>query len=384
MKKRVFVGVLIMFFLITNLAYAQDDSKGNIDKYIDNQLKTIQIDRLQKTFENEQVIKDINLKDFIIDVMKGEKNILDIIDKAQVKHYLFKEIKFNFKILVTILILSLISAILKNLDNSFSGTAISKVSNYTVFVLLISITFMGYKDVLEIAKVTIDNMVNFMQIAIPIEMAFLVTLGFPVTSASLSPIFLGGIVFINIVFKTFLMVIMALSFSILIINNISSNINLKRLYNFTKQISVFTVGFLLTVYLGIISIQGIYVTSFDKFSIKTIKFAVDFIPVVGGFVSDSIEILLSSSYLLKSVLGAAALVILIGICLIPIFKIVSIILVYKFSSIIVEPISDDNISAYLNEMANLMIIILSSVVAVGIMFFITIAILASIGNVTRM
>ncbi|CAH2212881.1 stage III sporulation protein AE [Tepidibacter aestuarii] len=384
MKRRVFVGVLIMFFLMTNLAYAQNDSKGDINKYIDNQLKTIQIDRLQKTFENEQVFKNINLKSFIMDVMKGEKNILDIIDKGQVKNYLFKEIKFNFKILITVLILSLISAILKNLDNSFSGTAISKVSNYTVFVLLISITFIGYKDVLEIARVTIDNMVNFMQIAIPIEMAFLVTLGFPVTSASLSPIFLGGIVFINIVFKTFLMVIMALSFSILIINNISSNINLKRLYNFTKQISIFTVGFLLTIYLGIISIQGIYVTSFDKFSIKTIKFAVDFIPVVGGFVSDSIEILLSSSYLLKSVLGAAALVILIGICLIPIFKIVSIILVYKFSSIIVEPISDDSISTYLNEMANLMIIILSSVVAVGIMFFITIAILASIGNVTRM
>ncbi|WFD09059.1 stage III sporulation protein AE [Tepidibacter hydrothermalis] len=384
MKRRAFVGVLIMFFLLTNLAYAQSDAKGDINKYIDNQLKTIQIDRLQKTFENEQVLKNINLKNFIMDVMKGKKNVLDIIDKGQVKNYLFKEIKFNFKILVTILILSLISAILKNLDNSFSGTAISKVSNYTVFVLLISITFMGYKDVLEIARVTIDSMVNFMQIAIPIEMAFLVTLGFPVTSASLSPIFLGGIVFINIVFKTFLMVIMALSFSILIINNISSNINLKRLYNFTKQISVFTVGFLLTVYLGIISIQGIYVTSFDKFSIKTIKFAVDFIPVVGGFVSDSIEILLSSSYLLKSVLGAAALVILIGICLIPVFKIVSIILVYKISSIIVEPISDDNISTYLNEMANLMIIILSSVVAVGIMFFITIAILASIGNVTRM
>ncbi|MCT4508171.1 MAG: stage III sporulation protein AE [Tepidibacter sp.] len=384
MKKRVFVKVLIMFFLMTNLAYAQNDSKGEINNYIDNQLKTIQIDRLQKTFENEQVFKNINLKSFITDVMKGEKNILDIIDKGQVKNYLFKEVKLNFKILITVLILSLISAVLKNLDNSFSGTAISKVSNYTVFVLLISITFIGYKDVLEIAKVTIDNMVNFMQIAIPIEMAFLVTLGFPVTSASLSPIFLGGIVFINIVFKTFLMVIMALSFSILIINNISSNINLKRLYNFTKQISIFTVGFLLTIYLGIISIQGIYVTSFDKFSIKTIKFAVDFIPVVGGFVSDSIEILLSSSYLLKSVLGAASLVILIGICLIPIFKIVSIILVYKCSSIIVEPISDDNISTYLNEMANLMIIILSSVVAVGIMFFITIAILASIGNVTRM
>lgn len=46
MKRRVFVGVLIMF-LMTNLAYAQSDEKVDINKYIDNQLKTIQIDRLQ-------------------------------------------------------------------------------------------------------------------------------------------------------------------------------------------------------------------------------------------------------------------------------------------------------------------------------------------------
>ncbi|SHH08911.1 stage III sporulation protein AE [Tepidibacter thalassicus] len=384
MRKRVFISLIFMMILMSSLSFAEnDETKKDINEYIENQLKSIQIYKLEEFFENEQVLKSVNFKNFVMDVIKGKKNILELIDGEMLKQYFFRELRVNFKIFISILVLAVLSSILKSLDNSFSSGSINKISNYAVFIVIISISFLGFKQALDICKVTIDNMVSFMEIAIPIEIALLVTLGFPVTSAALNPVFLGGIVFINIIFKTFLIITMTLSFSILIVNSISKNIKLKKFFSFIKQINIFTIGFLLTVYLGIISIQGIYVTSFDKFSVKTIKFAVDFIPVVGNFVSDSIEILLSSSHLLKSVLGAASLVILIGICLLPILKIVSIMLVYKISAIIIEPISEDNISSYLNEIGNLMTIILSAVVAVGIMFFITISILASIGNVTK-
>jgi stage III sporulation protein AE len=374
-----------MMILITTFSFAQnDEAKKDINEYLESQLKSMEIYKLEECFENEQALKNINFKNFIMDVMKGKKNILDLIDKDIIKDYFLKELRINFKIFISILVLSILSSILKNLDNSFSSGSVSKISNYAIFLIIISISFLGFKQALDICKSTIEHMVNFMEIAIPIEIALLVTLGFPVTSAALNPVFLGGIVFINIIFKTFLIITMTLSFSILIVNSISENIKLKRFFSFIKQINIFTIGILLTIYLGIISIQGIYVTSFDNFSVKTIKFAVDFIPVIGGFVSDSIEILLSSSHLLKSVLGAASLVILIGICLIPVLKIVSIILVYKISSIVIEPISEDGISSYLNEIGNLMTIILSAVVAICIMFFITIAILASIGNVTKL
>ncbi|MEW9080378.1 stage III sporulation protein AE, partial [Terrisporobacter glycolicus] len=130
------------------------------------------------------------------------------------------------------------------------------------------------------------------------------------------------------------------------------------------------------------SIQGLYVTSFDKFTVKTAKFAVgNFIPVVGGFVSDSVDILLSSSQLIKNVFGGVGLVILVGLCSIPIIKILSVILVYKLCAIVVEPIGEDNISSFLNEVSNLMIIILATIIAVTIMFFVTIAILTSISAV---
>ena len=77
-----------------------------------------------------------------------------------------------------------------------------------------------------------------------------------------------------------------------------------------------------TIYLGLVSIQGLYVTNIDNFTVKTAKFAVgNFIPVVGGFVSDSFDIILSSSQLIKNVFGGIGLILLVGICLIPIIKI---------------------------------------------------------------
>lgn len=162
----------------------------------------------------------------------------------------------------------------------------------------------------------------------------------------------------------------------------TNNIKLNRLSSFIKQINIVALGAVFTLYLGLVSIQGLYVTSFDKFTVKTAKFAVgNFIPVVGGFVSDSVDILLSSSQLIKNVFGGVGLVILVGICLIPIIKILSVILVYKVCSIAIEPVGEDNISSFLNEVANLMIIILATIIAVTIMFFVTIAILTSISAV---
>ena len=64
------------------------------------------------------------------------------------------------------------------------------------------------------------------------------------------------------------------------------------------------------------------------------------------------------------------------------YKIASIILVYKVSAIAVEPIGEDSISSFLNEVANLMMILLACIIAITIMFFVTLATLTSISVVS--
>ena len=379
MKNKILGIVLIFLFSFTSVCFAEDknngeeyeDTKNNIDLYIDNQLSKINIDEIEKYVKDDDVIKNINLKSYIKDLIHGKANILDLFDKEKIKNLLFSEAKSGIKIASSILVLALLSSIIKSLENSFSSSSITTVTNYIVFITVVTLTLVSFKDVLSLCYSTIENIIGLVNVIIPIMISLLVLVGFPITSTALNPVFIGGIAVINIVFKKFIFVAISLAFAILVINNITNNIKLNRLASFIKQINVVSLGAVFTLYLGLVSIQGLYVT-----------FAVgNFIPVVGGFVSDSLDILLSSSQLIKNVFGGIGLVILAGMCLIPIIKIISVVLVYKLCAIAIEPIGEDNISSFLNEVANLMIIILATMIAVTIMFFVTIAILTSISAV---
>lgn len=391
--KKIYIKIITTILIIVgsfSLSFANDnedanynDTKKSIDSYIDTQLNKIDLDEIQKYIKESSTIDDIDLKVFIKDLIKGEKNILDLFDKNNIKMLFFDELKGSIKVSMIIIVLALLSSLLKSLDNSFSSNAISQITTYIVFITMVSLTLIGFKDVLEICNTTIDSTIGVMQIIMPILIALLALMGCPITSTVLNPIFIGGVAFINVIFKQFIFVSISIAFAILVVNNISKSIRLKKLSSFIKNINLVGIGAMFTVYLGLVSIQGLYVTSIDNFTMKTAKFAIgNFIPVVGGFVSDSVDILLSSSHLIKGVFGGIGLIILVGICLVPIIKIASIILVYKVSAIAVEPIGEDGMSNFLNEVANLMAILLACIIAITIMFFVTVAILTSISVVS--
>ncbi|MCU9813769.1 stage III sporulation protein AE [Paraclostridium sp. AKS73] len=377
-----------MGLTFANVSFAQEENdkkvKESVDTYISEQLNKINLQEIQNQIKDEKFIEDVDLKTFMKDLISGKKTMLDLFDKEGLKLFLFDELRASLKVASIIFVLALLSSILKSLDNSFSSGAISQVTTYIVFIVMVTLTLVGFKDVLNICNTTIDSMINLMQILMPILITFLVVMGFPMTSTVMTPIFMGGVTFINIVFKNFLFVSITIGFAILVINNLSNSIKLKKLASFIKQINLITIGAIFTIYLALVSMQGMYVKSLDGFAVKSTKFAIgNFIPVVGGFVSDSFDIILSSSQLIKNLFGGVGLIILVGICLIPIIKIISIILVYKTSAMIVEPVGEDSISNFLNEISNLMAIMLACIIAITIMFFVTIAIVVSISVVAQ-
>jgi stage III sporulation protein AE len=376
---------MLIGLTFTNISFAQDEKvKESVDSYISEQLNKINLQEIQNQIKDEKFIADVDLKTFMKDLISGKKTMLDLFDKEGLKLFLFDELRASLKVASIIFVLALLSSILKSLDNSFSSGAISQVTTYIVFIVMVTLTLVGFKDVLTICNTTIDSMINLMQVIMPILITFLVVMGFPMTSTVMTPIFMGGVTFINVVFKNFLFVSITIGFAILVINNLSNSIKLKKLASFIKQINLITIGAIFTIYLALVSMQGMYVKSLDGFAVKSTKFAIgNFIPVVGGFVSDSFDIILSSSQLIKNLFGGVGLIILVGICLIPIIKIISIILVYKTSAIIVEPVGEDSISNFLNEISNLMAIMLACIIAITIMFFVTIAIVVSISVVAQ-
>ena len=81
--------------------------------------------------------------------------------------------------------------------------------------------------------------------------------GLTATSATLSPVFVGGVSVINLVFKNIIFTLITLAFCVLVVNNLSKNIKLKRFSELLKKANIVIVGAVFIIYLGLISIQGI-------------------------------------------------------------------------------------------------------------------------------
>ncbi|MDO5009605.1 MAG: stage III sporulation protein AE [Intestinibacter bartlettii] len=395
MKNKLILVLTVLFFIISmnNISFADQNNKNNNElsnekyevsdetsqNYINKQLEKINISQLEEELKDNELFKNINLKQFAKDLIKGNAKLSDLINRDNLKSLVLDQLTASLKVITMIIVLALLSSILKSLESSFSSGQVTKIVNYIIFITMVTLVLVNFKDVLSIAYKTINSIISIVNIIIPILLSLMAVGGLTTTSATLSPVFVGGASIINIIFKNVIFTLITLAFCVVVVNNLSKNIKLKKFSELLKKANVVIVGGAFTVYLGLVSIQGIYVTSFDKFAVKSAKFAVgSFIPVIGGFVSDSVDLLLSSSILIKNIFGAVGLVLLVGICLIPILKIFSIILVYKIGAAIVEPIGEENISSFMDETAKLMTVILISVLAVLIMFFVTISILTSL------
>lgn len=403
MKNKFKIFIMILFFVncICSISFADkvdnqtddnidikdyqvsDETTETTENYIDKQLEKININQLEKYMKDDDVFNQVDLKTFAKKLMQGKAQITDLINIENIKKAALSQISTTLKVLIMIIVLSLLSSILKSLENSFSNGSITKVVNYIIFITMVTLVLVNFKDVLQISYNTVNDIINIVNIIIPIIIALLAVGGMTITSTTLSPIFVGGVSIINLIFKNVIIGLASLGFCVLIVNNLSENIKLKKFASLLKKVNVVLMGFVFTIYLGLVSLQGIYITSFDKFAVKSVKFAVgSFIPVIGSFVSDSVEILLSSSLLIKNIFGVVGLVILVGVCLMPIIKIFSIVVIYKIAAALVEPIGQDNISSFMDETSKLMSVLLICVIAVLIMFFVTISILTSLSVVS--
>ncbi|MTI70184.1 MAG: stage III sporulation protein AE [Firmicutes bacterium] len=389
MANKLLLILMILLFLPTFAFGMEDGDTVNSQTVIKDQIDNLQIDEL------ERIIKDINsenkhlpkmrLKDTLSSLVKGKrvfdgKEIITGILKT-----IFDEVINNLNLLKKLLILSIISAILINLQNAFEEDTVGKMAHFVAYIILVSIVIKSFLMGMEIGKDAIKDMVLFMQALLPILITLLVAMGGITSAALFQPIILGAISAISTIMKDIIIPLIFFSILIGIISKISDRVQINKVASLLREIAVVIIGISLTVFMGIISIQGVTASKVDGVTIRTAKFAVDnFIPIVGKFLSDAMDTVVGCSMLLKNGIGVIGVVTLFLISIMPAIKLISLIFVYKITAAVIEPISHGKIIACLNEVSKSLILVLATVLSVGLMFFIAITIIVAAGNSTVM
>ncbi|RKD34573.1 stage III sporulation protein AE [Thermohalobacter berrensis] len=378
--------ILTLILILPSIVFCDDID--NTEKIIDEQLKNLRLDELQKLIveinnTSNQYLPKIQFKQFIISLIKGEQviNVEEIL--TGILKIIFNEVIANSYLLGKLLILSIIFAILTNLQSAFEKNTISKLSFYVCYLVLLSIAIKSFTIGMGIGKQAIEDMVVFIQALLPVLITLLVAVGGIASSALFQPIILGAVSVISTLMKDIILPLIFFSAIIGIVSKMSERIQISRLSSLIRQISIAIIGFTMTIFIGVMSIQGATTAKVDGLTIRTAKFAVDsFIPIVGGFISDAMDTVVGCSMVLKNAVGVVGLIALFIVCIIPIIKLLSLILIYKVVCVVIEPISDSKIVDCLNEISNSIFLIFATVTSVGVMFFISISIIIGAGNLT--
>jgi stage III sporulation protein AE len=284
-----------------------------------------------------------------------------------------------------IIVLAIICALLQNLHGAFEKDTIGKLAYSICYMLIIILAINSFYTAMGLGASTIDTMVSFIQSLVPTLLALLVSVGGITSATVFQPLIFTTISVVTTLIKVLIIPMIYFSAVLSILNNLSETINISRLATLIKQATLGFLGLVLTVFLGIMSVQGIASSSLDSVTLKTAKFAVDnFVPIVGKFLTDALDTVVSCSMLIKNGISVVGLLVLILICIFPLIKMFSIILIYKISSALIQPILDNQIVQCLNDMSNSLLMLLACVIAVGVLFFIAITVIMGVGNMTVM
>lgn len=385
--------ILVVVFLIIFIpigAHGENNGDGQIlDQFVMDQLRKLNIHELELILEDiiqqeEISYPKLSVKDAIFALLKGEK----ILDFNQIKKgivdILFLEVKDNLRLIIQVLAITIACAILTNLNTSFEGENISQIAYYACFIVLGMLTINSFMMALDLGQKTVTKMVKFMQIILPLLLTLLTAISGPNTKILFHPLILGTISLIAFVIKNLIFPLILFTFTINIISNISEKVQFSQLAGLFRQTIIGIITGALTIFIGIITIFGIG-SKVDGMTIRTAKFAVDnLIPIVGKFLSDAVETVVSCSAILKNGIGLTGLIALFLICLVPIIRIGVLIFSYKLIGAIAQTIASENIINFFSEVSKVLLLVLIAVLSVATMFFITIGIIVEIGNTTIM
>ncbi|PHS36627.1 MAG: stage III sporulation protein AE [Alkaliphilus sp.] len=385
----------MLFFALSISAHADDtilnrEQIVNTETIILDQLDKLDVGNITEIMDSiNRDLKDyfpkIDYRDYIMKVIRGETtfSFIDIIRGSF--SLLFREVMVNWYLLIQIILLSLIYAILSNLQSSFENKTISRLAYNVCYLMIASLVIKSFFIAINIGAEAIEMMVTFMQLLTPIVLTLILAMGGITTAAFFHPILLGGIGLIGTVVKSVVLPLLIFSAVLSVVSNLSTKIQISKLANLFKQSAIALLGFILTIFVGIISIQGIAAASVDGIGLRTTKFAIErFIPIVGGFLSDAMDTVIGCTLVLKNGIGALGFLVIFLICLLPVIKILSLVVIYRFCIAVIEPIAEKQLIDFLTQMSNTLLVLFAAVVAVAIMFFVTITIVVSTGNITLM
>lgn len=393
-KKRKFVYVIVALIFFScfygrfdiasgfkvNVAYAESSEEEEIEKELEeeisSQLSNLDFSDVESvldslTLEARTLFSSESFLDKVNYVISGEYAESSESFFSAVTSIFWKDLKNYLPIIATIISVAILGGMVSALRPVTGGKSIGNVVHFVTYGVILVFLGTTITQIVTLTQTTLTSIKGLFDGIFPILLTLLTALGGSVSVGIYQPaIALLGNLFVSLI-TYFLLPLFIFSIVFSIVGNLSQNTKLDKFVSFLQSLFKWTIGLCFTIFLGFVSIQGIMAGAVDGLSIRTAKYAIkSYIPIVGGYVSDGLAIIMASSSLIKNAVGGVGLFVLLATVISPILSIAIFMLALKFMAGIIEPIGDKKISGFLSDMSKSMSLLVALLVAVSFMYMV--------------
>lgn len=331
---------------------------------------------------NTNIFSIDNIKSKVYSIISGENAISYSSFFASLFSIFLDLILKYLPMLSLIIAIGVISNLLNGIKGKFNEKSTSNLIHLVCFMTVVILTIGMITSLSEVSLNAINSMVTQMNTLFPILLTLMVGIGAAASASVFQPIVAIISTYVADFFTYLVLPLFIFSFVFGIINNISDNIKLDKFNSFISSLFKWCVGIVFTLFFAIFTIQGISAGSFDSLSIRTTKYTIrSYIPVMGGYLSDGMDLILSSSILIKNSIGLVGLFLIITTIISPLLEIVVFSLLLKLTSAILQPMGNSKTSNFLMSTSKSITMLSSCIIAVGFMYLISVGLVMTTSNV---
>lgn len=391
-KSLVMLGVVLCMcivlcsFCLYTVAYADDtdtsasisESSSEIRDAIFSTFDYGEIDNsLKELFPDAQVKFEDVLSEILSGDLKHSFRLLGTFAKEQCVYLL----QMEKKTLIYIVMIAMIAAVMNQFTGILQNRQVAGIGFYIIYLMLIALTITAFDVVLSKVEAGILAVTGFMSVFCPVYFLAVAVAKGSVTSVAFYNLMLFLIYGVELIIGKILLPVVRVYMMIRVLNFLTPEEMFEKFSELLALIVKWTLRTALACVIGVNLIQGMISPAIDTVRRSAVTKGAEAIPGVGNLLGGMTEVAIGTAVLVKNGIGMAGALICIALCTLPLIQIAATELLYKMTAVMIQPVSDDRVIGCVEAVAEGCGLLLQMVFTVGLLFLLTIAIVAALtGN----
>ena len=389
----VIISLIMIYFTAAGFSYGdprekadnsdiQNDLSDNVDEIIDMlDVSELEAYLLKLSEAQNALIGFGGIKNRIKAVISGNlstdyssffKYVCDVLG-VNILNYL--------PVFVSVIAIAIAYNLMSSLRGKFASDSVQNIVYFACVALLTVILFSQIFAMISGVRKMVEDLQKQMSIFFPILLTLMTAVG----AGSSVAVYRPGVALlasgISELITVFILPAFIISVVLTAVGNLTDGVKLGKLSDFFSGSSKWLLGTAFFIFSAFLAVQGITASVYDGVSVRTAKFALSkYVPIIGGYLSDGLNLVMSGSVLVKNAVGTTA-IILLFISVIPVIVQISIMsLGLRFAGAVIEPLGDSKMSSFVTSLGKNLSLLISVVLAITFLYFVFLILIVCTGN----